>query len=96
LNDIRRVFDDTRAPWLGAERLVELLVEMPETPWAEYRPADKPITPRGVWKLLKPFGIASRKDRNSNRYYRADFEEAFASYLRPETASKTGEEDAAL
>jgi putative DNA primase/helicase len=81
LRDIRRVFEETGADHLGAEVLVNYLAGLPDTPWAEYRPGDKPITSRGVWRLLKTFGIRSRHDRNANRYYREDFKEAFASYL---------------
>ena len=81
LEDTRRIFDDTRAEWLGPEVLVGRLVDLPETPWAEWRKGEKPITSRGVAKLLGEFEIKSMREHDGRRYYRADFEEAWDSYL---------------
>jgi len=81
LRDIRRVFEEQRVSCLGAEALVNCLVALPDTPWAEYRPGDKPLTSRGVWRLLKTFNIKSKHDRKANHYYLEDFAEVFASYL---------------
>jgi hypothetical protein len=81
LADIRRVFDAGGHEWLGAETLVEKLVELDETPWAEWRLGDRPITSRGVAKILAEFGIKSDDKHRPRRYWRRDFEEAWASYL---------------
>lgn len=67
--------------WLGAEVLINKLVDLPETPWAEWRRGDKPITSRGVANMLAEFEIKSRHERDFNKYYREDFEEAWSSYL---------------
>jgi hypothetical protein len=81
LADIRRVFEDCELEWLGAETLVERLVALDETPWAEWRPGDKPLTSRGLAKMLGEFEIESDNKHRPRRYWRRDFEEAWASYL---------------
>lgn len=84
LRDIREVLG--RDDWLTPTRLVERLVELPESPWPEWR-RGKPITARGVARLLKPFSIKSEEGRvegdKKRRYYRANFEDAWARYLTP-------------
>jgi hypothetical protein len=81
LADIRQVFEEGRHEWLGAEKLAEELVAMPETPWAEWRPGDKAISSRGVARILAEFEIYSDDKHRPRRYWRRDFEEAWASYL---------------
>ena len=85
LADIRRVFDSNGEDWLGAEALVEKLVELPETPWAEWRHGDRQITSRGVAKMLREFEIESDDKHRPRRYWRRDFEQVWSSYL-PEGA----------
>ena len=81
LEDVRRVFDDGKPEWLGAEILVNRLVDLPETPWAEWRRGEKPITSRAVANMLAEFEIKSKRDMDLRKYYRADFETAWDSYL---------------
>jgi len=86
LRDIRRVFEDSREGWLGAEALADRLVALPETPWAEWRRGEKPITSRGVAKLLEAFEIRSDDKHRPRRYWKADFLQAWASYLPPSSS----------
>jgi hypothetical protein len=79
LSDIRRVFD---LEWLGAKALRERLIELEEAPWSEYS-SGRPISPKAIANLLKPYCIKSKKERDGNRYYRADFKEAWEAYLPP-------------
>ncbi len=81
LADIRRVFDDGKPEWLGAEILVNRLVDLPETPWAEWRNGERPITSRGVAKMLLEFEIRSKREMDLRKYFRTDFETAWNSYL---------------
>jgi hypothetical protein len=81
LRDIRRVFEDGGQDWLGAETLVNRLVDLPETPWAEWRRGERPITSRGVAHMLEDFEIHSDDKHRPRRYWKADFKEAWASYL---------------
>ena len=72
-----RVFEDGGEEWLGAETLVDRLVELPETPWAEWRRGDKPISSRGVAKMLADFQIESDDKHRPRRYWHADFKVAW-------------------
>jgi hypothetical protein len=90
LRDIRRVFDESGEDWLGAVTLVDRLIAIPEAPWSEWRRGEKPITPRGVATILKDFQIESDDAHRPRRYWRSDFETAWASYLpREEDSSGT-------
>ncbi len=80
LRDVRRVFDAVNLPWLGAKVLCQHLGDLDEAPWGEWRNGNA-ISTRGVAILLKAYNIKSKHDRDANRYYRADFEEAWGSYL---------------
>ena len=90
LRDIRRVFEEARTEWMGAEALTEKLVTLPETPWAEWRRGEKPISSRGVAFLLKPFEIESDDSQRPRRYLRRDFEQAWDSYLFGQGGDSSG------
>ena len=68
-------------PSLALKLLVTNLCALDETPWAEWRRGEKPITARGVALLLKPFGIVSKHTRVVREYHRNDFEDAWKRYL---------------
>ena len=58
---------------------------MEDRPWPEWR-RGKPITTRGVARLLKPFRIApgtirAAEGKTPKGYHRDTFEDAFARYL---------------
>ena len=82
LGDIRHIFQATRADSLTPQTLTAKLIELEDAPWAEWRQG-KPISFRGVAFMLKPYGIKSVKVRGPADYFRADFEEAWGSYLPP-------------
>jgi putative DNA primase/helicase len=79
--------------WLTPTALVEQLIAMPETPWAEWRHG-KPITTTGVAKLLKPFGIKSEQGREdgakARRFYKDAFVDAWARYLPQSSGKQVG------
>jgi hypothetical protein len=85
LAGVRRVFTDNAVDRLTTTQLIEGLVADDEAPWSEWRKGGKPISPPGVAKLLKPFGIHSRtvrvKDTLAKGYVRESFEDAWARYL---------------
>ena len=54
LADIRRIFKQVKHDDLPSNHLVEHLAAMPERPWSEFK-YGKPITPRQVADLLRPF-----------------------------------------
>lgn len=80
LEDIAEVF--TRKPELriGSQELVDALCALEKAPWSEWR-GDKPISGKGIVKLLKPYEIAPQQDNSGSYYLRRDFEDAFGRYL---------------
>lgn len=80
LSDIAQILETVTADRIGSSALVERLTELDESPWAEWR-RGRPITARGVKKLLAPYKIAPRRDRRGMYYSRADFADAIARYV---------------
>lgn len=82
LADLRSIFGaDSHA---STEELLNGLNGMADRPWPEWS-RGKPLTARGLARLLKPFGIAPKSVRLSatetaKGYDRADFEDAFRRY----------------
>jgi Protein of unknown function (DUF3631). len=100
LQDIRFIFDEMAGNRLVPEqvdkdrittaRLVQELLDIPDSPWPTYGRNDKPVTAAHVTRLLKPYGIKSGnvripKDARTTHkgYLRAWFEDAFTRYLAP-------------
>lgn len=89
LADLRGIIEnDDHA---STEALLNRLNVMADRPWPEWSHG-KPLTARGLARLLKPFGIASKTVRLSTTetpkgYDRADFDDAFARYLPAENAT---------
>jgi hypothetical protein len=106
LRDIREVFDRDREARLSTTGLLYALNAMDESPWAEWS-RGRGLDPRGLARLLKPFGVSPhnlRLDENliAKGYERVDLEEAWATYLSSESsatelqpASAQGTEDSA-
>ena len=67
LKDIATVLaqDDAVGPTVPTEQLVKHLVELTDRPWATWRKDDKPITARGLARLLDPLDI--KVDRYQRR-----------------------------
>ncbi len=99
LGDIRRLFDESGTDRLTSENIVESLVVMEDRPWPEWR-RGRPLSKRGLARLLQPFGVRPKKvrvgDTTAQGYSRERFTDAFARYLppleveQPEQASKNG------
>ena len=84
LEDLRDVFTAQGTERLSSEVIVEALVKMEERPWPEWNKG-RPISARGVARLLKPFGVEPDKwkDRDGKTvrgYNLSDFKDAFSRY----------------
>jgi hypothetical protein len=103
LADIRTVWT-SGASHVTTETLLERLKAIAESPWAGIE-----LNPRGLAKMLRPFGAVPRQVRIGSKtvkgYVRTDLQEAFSRYLPPvggitETSETTlinaGESDNAL
>jgi hypothetical protein len=84
LADARRAFKDGEADRLYTEYLIEKLCGFTESPWAMWHHG-KPLSPRGLAKLLRPYGIRSKQiwedGVNKHGYLEEDFADAWRRYL---------------
>lgn len=90
LRDIAEIFERLGSAQIASSVLCETLWRMETSPWSDWR-SGKPISPRGVAKLLRPYGITAKRDRANNIYIHSDFADAFERYLpdRVENSSTT-------
>ncbi len=90
LVDIRQLWPEG-TDGLPSTDLVALLVQDPEKRWATYKRGEKPLDPRALATLLKPYGIRTKNRRHAGgvckSYALVDFTDAFARYLPPKTPS---------
>jgi hypothetical protein len=86
LADIRQVFGSRNVDRMPSAELVDALVAIETSPWAEWS-RGKPISASKLARLLKPFGVKPDKirfgDQTLSGYERADFEDPFTRYLLP-------------
>jgi putative DNA primase/helicase len=80
LRDMAEVFETKRGERLGSSDLIAALCGLEESPWNEWR-GGKPISTRGIAKMLKPFGVSPAQDRFGSFYRFPDFIDAFGRYL---------------
>jgi putative DNA primase/helicase len=89
LSDIRDVFDSMRRDRLLTKELLAELHGIEERPWSVWH-RGKPMSDRGLARLLDGFGIKSKVERVDDRdgtrgrgYKRAEFENVWSAYLPP-------------
>lgn len=85
LGDIRSIFHSREREKISSVELIDALIEDADAGWSAYN-RGKPVTPRQVAKLLKPYGILPKTVRlgpgnTPKGYDLAQFEDAFARYL---------------
>ena len=80
LSDIAEILNRWAGATISSKDLLSELTSDDEGPWAEWRRGD-PITPRGIAKLLKEFGIRPTRDRKGRFYRVTDLQEACDRYL---------------
>ena len=85
LADIRIVFEEIGPDRASSSVLLERLWGIEEAPWGEWY--GRPLTARGLAKLLKPFGIRPRTVRSgpetAKGYAVEDFADAWRRYAPP-------------
>lgn len=83
LADIRDAFDEKQADHLSTHDLLACLHELEEAPWRDWY--GKPLTPRGLAKLLEPYDVLPAQRRVAGDklrgYFRADFTDAWSRYV---------------
>ncbi len=91
LADIRRAFaSEGDQPTIRTGRLLEILNQDQEAPWAEHSPNG--LTPRGLQILLQDYGIKSANRRfpgghQAKGFTRAQFTDVWTRYCPPEAAA---------
>lgn len=94
LKDIAGIFEARRVSIISSSSLVDSLVELEDSPWSEWWKG-KPITPRQLARLLKPFGVKPDSRRVNGHsgtvkgYRKSDFDDAFLRYL-PNSGIRSG------
>jgi putative DNA primase/helicase len=88
LGDLRDLFAQRGVGRLASTDIVEALVAREDRPWPEWR-AGRPLTVRGLARLLEPFGVRPKvcrldRDRLGRGYQLEDLAPVFGRYL-PET-----------
>jgi hypothetical protein len=90
LSDVREVLkkNQPQGDTIASAELVRVLVTLEERPWPTCAKLDKPLTPNGLARLLKPFGIVPtgnlRIGEKVLKGYRLDaFEDVWERYLPP-------------
>ena len=71
LSDVRTVFVERDTERLSTEMLLDALRGLDESPWSDWY--GKPLTVRGLARLLQPYAIGPRSDGNSRGYKRRAF-----------------------
>ena len=86
LSDIQKVLEEigNGVSSISSEELAKRLADDKDSPWSEWR-RGKPLSPRSLASLLKPFGIKPKQVKvdgvNRRRYRFEDFEDTFSRYV---------------
>ena len=86
LTDLRDILVKTEAAIIPTKDIIDRLVAQDDRPWATWR-HDKPITGRGLARLLGPLGIHPDKFGDVRGYRTTIFDDAISRYL-PSQVSK--------
>lgn len=86
LADIKTVFTERDSDRLPTEVLLDALRELDESPWSEWY--GKPLSARGLARLLKPYAIGPHSDGSRRGYKREAFEDAWARYLPRQVSNR--------
>ena len=92
LRDVREAFDQYLADRLPTLNVLLALKAIEESPWAEWSRGTG-LDARSFARLLKPFRISPHNIRFEEKvtkgYERADFEDAWATFLPPQPSATT-------
>jgi hypothetical protein len=78
LGDLAGILTEDR-PFVSTSEIIEELTKLDSSPWAEWTHG-KPISARGIARLLAPFGIAPERVRSGSGYSRRQFIDAWSRY----------------
>ena len=86
LEDINLMFKKLKKEKIPTVALLEKLVLNEDRPWGEFGRERKPLTPRRLSELLKPYGIRparwkDKEDKTARGYRKTQFKEAWERYI---------------
>ena len=82
LGHVRQIFATLARGRIASTELVEALNKNEAWPWGEWRHG-KPITTRGVAKILGRYDVKAHKTSQHNEYRQVDFVDAWSRYAPP-------------
>ena len=92
ISDVNKMFKETGYERLSSYEIQKELELMQDRPWPEFSNG-KPITMRGIAKILQPFGIEPKKlwiDKSTMQgYERKQFRDAYIRYVRRVSTPRT-------
>jgi len=90
LGDLAAIFQAKGTDRLSTADILEQLHEMEDRPWPEWRHG-RPLSSRGLARLLQPFGIKPKKIRLGEEtlrgYILRDLQEVFSRYIPPQSGT---------
>jgi hypothetical protein len=90
LDDIRDMFEERGVDRMASAEIVEALGKREDRPWSESK-GGRPITPRQLARLLKPFAVSPTTiwvaGRAIKGYLLTSFADAFGRYIPPQAVS---------
>lgn len=85
LKDIAKILEPWTSSRIGSQDLAKALCALEDAPSKELW-GGKPISPRGISKLLKPYGVKPRRDRIGSYHWASDFTDAVNRYVAGESS----------
>jgi hypothetical protein len=80
LTDLRGIFDAAGNAWISTTSLLDTLHGIESSPWSEWRNG-KPLTARGLARILEPFGVRPDRTQDARGYARAQFTDAWMRFV---------------
>lgn len=81
LTDLRVIFEREAVTYLSTTAILDALHTIDASPWSEWR-AGKPLSGRGLARLLRDFEITPDRTRASRGYSRHQFADAWTRYVQ--------------
>jgi putative DNA primase/helicase len=86
LHDLQTLFDKPITDRLSSQAIVLALERLEDRPWPEWGRSQKPLSKRGLAKLLRPFGVRPKTIKlldgsTAKGYVREDLKESWSRYL---------------
>jgi hypothetical protein len=96
LRDVADIVKETTESVIPTKDLLSKLIDQDDRPWATWRQNDKPITARGLARLLGPLGVHPTKLERARGYRTDAFNDPITRYLTSQAPSRQPPNNARL